>query len=145
LQLTENGEQKIGRVRNGYGWETAKVLAKNNPAAWLKDALIKELQTSGYKISNGGAIQLEGSLVHMDVDLFMKYKGSASFNIQIKKGDKILYADSFHGESSETAWFATAEEYGKAAEETLRDAFRKAMPKITSKLEMISEDIKCGK
>src|SRR3989344_3812489 len=42
LQLTENGEQKIGRVRNGYGWETAKVLAKNNPAAWLKDALIKE-------------------------------------------------------------------------------------------------------
>jgi hypothetical protein len=138
VQKNKQGKPKIGIVRNGYGWETAEVLANNSPAEWLREALGKELKNLGYEVVKDNSIVINGELTYLFTDISMAYQTNVSFKIAIERKGKRVYVDAFNGASRNEAWFATAQEYGKASTDALKNAMMSAMPKIKAELEKLA-------
>lgn len=140
VELDKKGRAKVGCVRNGYGWKTAKVLAKNNPGEWLRGAITQELENIGYKQVEQDAPRIEGTLSHLYVDLFMNLNTQVSLILRVEDEGKTVYVDAFNGSASPLAWFASGEEYKKAANQGLQNALRTAIPRLAHKLEELAEE-----
>ncbi len=140
LETDKKGRQIIGCVRNGYGWKTAKVLAKNDAAEWLRGAIGKELESNGYREVEGGTPVIEGKLNRLYTDIHTNYNAEITFSINIENDNRTVFTDSFYGNATPHAWFATAKEYGKASEEALQSALRKAIPKISLEIDKHSRE-----
>lgn len=135
LETDKKGRQIIGCVRNGYGWKTAKVLAKGKSEKWLRDAIEKELECNGYIRVETDAPIIEGTLNRFYTDLYINYDSDVSFSLRINDNSGTIFADSFYGNASPLAWFVTPSEYEKASREALQSALRKAIPKISLEID----------
>lgn len=64
---------RCGMVKNGYNMDTANVYCSADPARWLADLLVAELQATGFRVisasqTSAGAVQLEGRLLQFFVE-----------------------------------------------------------------------------
>ena len=135
----KKGKEIIGCVRNGYGWHTADVLAKNSVGEWAKNALITELKNDGYKIVNRDDTTIEGTVSSLFSDLMITYHTNMTLMLEIKKNGKSVYVDTFSAKENPLAWFATASEYGKACEKCLKQVLNQAVPRVEAEIEKLKE------
>jgi len=127
----QRGDQRIGVVKNAYGMETAKVIANNDVAEWISNAVVTELQQAGVKVTRGMGqrdpvkIVLNGTITRVFCDISMKLRADIIVTLQLIKGNQTLLNQTYTGQASITAWTASAKEYGKVFNLALQYLMRK--------------------
>jgi len=112
----------IGEVRNGWGMRTADVVAENDIANWLTNAVKTELEKAGYKVTlenqinpNVSNIALSGEIIHIYCMAMMTYEGEVSFFAQLQKDGKELLRKRYTGKGSAGLnWTAASSSYGSS-------------------------------
>ncbi len=115
----------VGHVLNTWGMKTAKVVAKNDVAAWVREALVDELRRAGFTVVEDSAnpLSVSGAIVNIDCESYFTYEGTASLSVQLKRNGTVLLDHVYTGEESEGLnWAATARSYAHVLESALRSA-----------------------
>lgn len=129
-------KDRVGTKKNGYGMEMAEIVATNDLAQTIADAISFELENEGFKIGTGGKV------VHVElVRLYNDFKigfwsGSAVadgvINVQVHDPAKhLIYTHSYEGGG-------VVEGVMVASGDNAREALIKAMADIVSK---VAQDI----
>lgn len=133
----------VGTVRNGFGMRTADVVPTNNVADWVTGAVATELRASGYTVAEGAggetndpdAVFVSGDVLNVFCDMYMSYTGQVSLLTKVSIGKRELLAKHYSGEGSAgLAMAATSESYSESLGLALRDALRKFVAELGTKL-----------
>lgn len=97
----------IGEVRNGYGMRTAVVVAENDPAEWVVDALAFELENRGFHVvkaghdeQDAGIPRISGELLTVYCTALFGYEGKTSFIARVEHNDRELLDRRYSGDGS---------------------------------------------
>ncbi len=120
----------VGHVRNGFGMKTAEVVADNDLAEVLNQAVRSELTRAGYTLlsaTDSAATQkvpaIGGSLVNLYCDAYMSYEGKASLHVRILRDGQEIFRKTYQGEGSVGMnWAATSASYGTSLSLAIQDA-----------------------
>lgn len=140
---TRSVKHRIGNVRNGFGMDTADVIAKNDVREWVIDALDWELKHAGYTVKHSAskgeigksATILNGQVNHIYCDVYFNYDGKAAVILKATHNGKDLINNMYTGSGSAGANFAaSAEAYGESLALALQDAVKKFIVDLNNKL-----------
>ena len=122
---------KVSNKINGYGMETAPIIAKNDVVDLLKKAIETELRNRGFELADGSVevlAELTKYYNHFSTGFWSGRSAAVVvMNVQVKKPDNsILYSKTITGEYSHTVQLAS----GKNAKICLDVALKDAMSKL---------------
>ncbi len=128
----------VGEIRNGMGFKTADVLAKDQSAgAWLASALAEELTVAGFVVnkvqdsaSSREAILISGSVSEVNFTMSISLKGTVRVSIQVAKHHVPVLNKQYVGEASLINWAATIRSQEAVLREALQDLLKQAVPEI---------------
>jgi len=129
----------VGTVRNGFGMETAKVVAEADVTEWVRDALAWELEAAGYTAVKGvdapaDEMALSGDVLRAYCDMYFSYDGQVVLRIDVRKHGQTVLDQSYSGRGSVgTAWAGTADSFSQSLSLALRDALRQFVADLTSR------------
>ncbi len=123
-------KDRVSCKKNGYGMEMAPIIAQNNAAQTVKNAIEAELKNRGFHLTEGSVLVLaELNKYYNDFKLgFWSGRAVAEvvMNVQVKKPDRsILYSKMIAGESSHTVQLASGKNAKIALDGALKDAISK--------------------
>jgi hypothetical protein len=129
------GLVEYGRVRNGYGMVTAKVLAQpgQDGGEWVAAALASELEKAGCKVSRGGSgasVTISGTLHEAFGDVYMTINTGVGVTITVKKGGATVLNKRYDGKNVKVAWAASSSEYQSGLKLALQDLMTQAIPDV---------------
>lgn len=134
---------RIGNVRNGFGMDTADVVAKNNVRNWVVDALEWELKNAGYSVSKSetsrdnikSAVMVSGEINQIYCDVYFNYDGKATVLLKAMQNGKNVVHNTYYGSGSAGANFAASSEaYGESLAKALQAAMNKFINELNMKL-----------
>lgn len=134
---------EVGCVRNGFGMKTAKVIADNDVADWITEAVIMELKNAGYSVvkvtsaeeAESGPV-LTGDVVKVYCDAFFSYAGEVMMSARIMDGEKEVLRKTYTGKGSAGAnWAAGSKAFGQSLSLALGNAITYLVADIDSALE----------
>jgi len=138
---------RVGSKKNGYGMETAEIIATNDVALVLSKALETELSARGFKIQPGSAkLDVELNKCLNDFKMGM-WSGSAIaelvINVQLKKADgTIAYTRLLSTEAQNTGIQLSSGENAKIA---LERAFQNSIRVLMEDKQFIDTLLTVGK
>jgi uncharacterized lipoprotein YajG len=123
-------KQTIGSVHNGFGMHTADVVAQNDVAAWVTNAIGTELEKAGFAVTRASAsdrsaldAQVSGEVLKVYCEAWTKYEAEVAFDVRVVKDGKEVLRKSFSGKNdSTTNWGASSKSYGQALAVALSNA-----------------------
>jgi len=123
-------KSRIGNVQNGYGMDTADVVAQNIVDEWINNALITELESAGYKIvsedkigNKNNLLVLSGEILRVYVTAYFSYTADVSLVAELELNDKVIHRGAYNGEGSVGMnWAMTEESAGESLSLALSDA-----------------------
>lgn len=130
-------KDRVSAKKNGYGMEMAEIIATNDLAQTVADAISFELENEGFKIGTGGKV-VNVELVRLYNDFKIGFwSGSAVadglVNVQVYDNKKqLIYSDSYEGGG-------VVENVMMATGDNAREALIKAMADIVSKVAQDSQ------
>lgn len=144
----ENGLLVVGTVNDGFGAHTANVLALNDPAQWIADALVLELQTAGYEVGRTDGTSTEGATrglevivrnVFVDQDTGMLTIGAIStldFDVRLMSGANEVetFTVRYNADFQERGLGGVGSLKAAALKEALELALAPIMPRILTAL-----------
>ena len=134
---------RIGNVRNGFGMDTADVVATNDVRNWVVNALEWELNNAGYSVTrseSGGddtksAVTISGEINEIYCDVFFTYDGKATVILKAMQHGKDIVNNTYIGSGSAgTNWAASSEGYGKSLAKALQVAMNKFINELNIQL-----------
>lgn len=119
----------VGTVRNGFGMRTAKVVADNDVAGWVTDAVGQELEQAGYRVTvvhvaenDSGPPVLSGDVLKVFGDAYLVYTGEVTFRAKVTRdGHEIHAAEYTSKKSGGLNATASADSYANALAAALAD------------------------
>lgn len=125
--------QKIGFVQNTYGMTTADVLAASDVAQWVREALVFELNQSGYSAALGDATQappdrlvITGQIVDVEAKAYVTYNSQIVLATDVRRGNASLSRRNYVGQGGGGVNVAATEAgYARSVSLALQDALRK--------------------
>jgi len=118
-----NDKRDVGGVRNTWGMKTAKVVAKNDVAQWVRQALVDELTQQGYTVSSAPAsLAVGGKVLEVYCDSYMTYEGKVLLAVELRRDGAVLLDKTYAGKGGGMNWAATSKGYAKALQEALATA-----------------------
>lgn len=129
-------KETVGGVRNGFGMRTASVVAENDVAQWVTEAVGKELQANGYTLENSSSavpvgvqpIQISGSVVNAYCDMYFHYNAYMTVDINAKRDGQVLLSKRYEKEGSEgVVWAATAQSFAESLSLSLSSLLKEFM------------------
>ena len=140
-------KDKVGVKKNGYGMEMAAIIAKEDVAITVKNAIEAELANRGFRLG-GGEISIVSELSKFYNDFKIGFwSGTAVaeviMNVQVKKADgSLVFSKLVTGEGrKEGLWVAS----GSNAKVALDSALRDAVDKLFSDAAFIDAMLKAAK
>jgi hypothetical protein len=123
-------KQTVGSVHNGFGMHTADVMAENDVAAWVTNAIGTELEKAGFAVTRVNAsdrnafdTQVSGEVLKVYCEAWTKYEAEVAFDVRVVKDGKELVKKSFSGRNdSTTNWGASSKSYGQSLAVALSNA-----------------------
>ena len=123
----------VGHVRNGFGMKTAEVVAQKDVPAWVREALVYELEAAGYRVQDGGdvpvgAATMSGDILRVYCDAYFTYDGEVTLRIETSKDGQALMNQTFTGTGSAgISWAATGDSYSQSLSLALRATLRQVL------------------
>jgi uncharacterized lipoprotein len=123
-------KDKVSCKKNGYGMEMARIIARNDAAQTVKNAIETELKNRGFNLTEGSvSVFAELTKYYNDFKLgFWSGRAVAELvmNVQVKKPDRsILYSRMIAGENGPTVQLASGKNAKIALDRALKDAISK--------------------
>ena len=123
---------RIGNVRDNFGFDTASILTEDNIAVWVHDAITIELDRLGYQVldqygdsSNKPADRLTASVQKVYCDIYMVYDGEVSLQATLERaGQEPVTAEYPAKVSSGLAWALSGRAIGESLAQALQTAIR---------------------
>ena len=134
---------RVGNVRNGFGMDTADVVATNNVRDWVVEALQWELNNAGYSVVKpadigkdvDSAVNVTGAIQTIYCDVYMTYDGDATVQLKaVQNGKEIVHNLYVGSGSAGMNWAATEESYSISLGLALQDAIGKFINELNSKV-----------
>lgn len=134
---------RIGNVRNGFGMDTADVVAKNDVRNWVDNALEWELKNAGYSVvrseSSGdnaeSAVMVSGEINQIYCDVYFTYDGKATVILKAMKNGEAVVNETYTGSGSAGMnWAATEDAYGESLANALQVVMKKFINELNIKL-----------
>lgn len=131
-------KDKVSSKKNGFGMETAPILARSDVAAAVADAIRQELRARGFGVAGRAAVvAADLSRFYCDFQLGMfsgTAKAEVAINLKVKSpSSRIFHAGSGSGESSHSIQLMN----GKNAGLALNNAFASAVSNLFSDKEFL--------
>ncbi len=133
-------KHRIGCMRNGFGMETADVVAENDPTVFATEALRYELKNAGWELVDLASADsshtpiVSGEIVLLRCDAYLVYEGETSFLIRVIRDDQKLYEKTVSGKGGgSTNWAGSAEAFGESvsqATEIALQSFMRELPAV---------------
>ena len=125
-------KDKVSCKKNGYGMEMAPIIARNDVAKTVKNAIETELKNRGFNLTEGSVLVFaELTKYYNDFKTgFWSGKAVAELvmSVQVKKPDRsILYSKMIAGENSHTVQLASGKNAKIALDGALKDALSKLL------------------
>jgi hypothetical protein len=128
----------IGTVRNALGMRTAAVLADNDVADWVTDAVKLELEGAGYQVTQTeatgalvGARVLSGDVLTVFGDAYFTYRGNVSFMARVTSGGNEIFAKHYSVQrGSGLSFSASGGGYANALSAALAEAIGELLADI---------------
>jgi hypothetical protein len=128
-------KENVGRVRNGWGLECAKIVTETNISEWVTSAMRTELNNLGYTVTNYDTKnRVEGSVVEVNVTSMMMYEGKVIVEVDLLQDNKEIFSRKYQGVEQTMNWASTAKSYGVTLEKSLGKAIAEAANDIDRKL-----------
>ena len=110
--------------------KTADVVAKNDVAEWVTDAIVEEFQHAGYQVTRGSSskestsgLVVSGEVLTVYCTALFSYEGDVSFTAIVMKDGKELIRKRYTGQGGAGVnWAATSSSYGYSLSEALERA-----------------------
>ncbi len=139
-------KDKVSCKKNSYGMEMAPIIARNDAAETVKNAIETELKNRGFILTEGSvSVFAELNKYYNDFKTgFWSGRAVAELvmNVQVKKQDRsILYSKMIAGENSHTVQMAS----GKNAKIVLDGALKDAISKLFDDPSFIDSIFKASK
>jgi len=139
-------KSRIGNVQNTYGMDTADIIAENDVAEWINNAIIMELEGAGYKVVKGGennntegVLVLRGEILIVYVTAYFSYGANVSLIAELELDKKIIMRESYNSRWSVGLNIAmTADSAGESLSLALADAVRQMVRGINAQLFLMS-------
>lgn len=147
-EVNAKGQLVVGTVRNGFNMKTADVIADQDPAEWISNALAEELKLAGYTVVPSDkpiiddapkAIELTVTRVFADQDTGLVTVGAIStlnYEIVVKSnGTKLLRLPvHYSGDVSDRSLIGNESLKSASLKEALERSLSEAMPKVLEAL-----------
>jgi len=139
-------KSRIGNVQNTYGMDTADIIAENDVAEWINNAIIMELEGAGYKVVKGGennntegVLVLRGEILIVYVTAYFSYGANVSLIAELELYKKIIMRESYNRRGSVGLNIAmTADSAGESLSLALADAVRQMVQGINAQMFLMS-------
>lgn len=130
-------KRAIGEVRNGWGMRTADVVAETDVAEWVTQAVMTELEKTGYKIAKVNtpttAPVLTGDILTVYCTALFSYEGEVSFFARVKKDGEEILARRYTGKGSAGLnWAATSSGYADSLTLALANAIHELVADLNT-------------
>ena len=134
---------RIGNVRNGFGMDTADVVATNDVHDWVVDALELELKNAGYSVvkseTNGddteSAVMVSGEINQIYCDVYFNYDGKAIVILKAQQNGKDIVNNTYTGSGSAGMnWAASSEAYNESLAKALQVVMEEFINELNMKL-----------
>ncbi len=133
---------RIGNVQNALGMDTADVIAENDVAEWINNAIIMELEGAGYKVIKGqennnteGILVLKGNIREVYVTAYFSYDAEVSLLVELELDNKVIMREFYNSMGSVGLnWAMTADSAGESLSLALADVIRKIVQGINAQL-----------
>ena len=137
LRDDRGDKRDIGGVRNTWGMKTAKVVAKNDVATWVKQALMDELKHHGYEVTTAASpLAVGGKILEVYCDSYLTFEGKVMLAIELRREGTALLDKTYTGKGGGSLMIAgTGKAYAKALQEALATALYDAVADINRALE----------
>jgi len=119
----------VGIVRNGLYMHTADVETQDDVAAWVREALKRELVRAGIAVVEdpAAAARLATVVTEVHSEAYMTYSGKVSLDLAIERQGGPPVRETIVGESGGSVnWASTGDSHADVLAEAVRDAARKA-------------------
>ncbi len=139
-------KSRIGNVQNTYGIDTADVVAENDVAEWINNAIIVELENAGYKVVKGEELDntnslpvLKGEILMVYVTAYFSYNAKVSLIAELELDNKVIMRKSYNSRGSVGLnWAMTSDSAGESLSLALADAVRQIVHDIDAQLFLMS-------
>ena len=119
---------RIGNVRDNFGFDTASILTEDNIAVWVHDAIAFELDRIGYQVSdhrgassNGSADRLTANVQRVYCDIYMVYDGEVTLQARLERGGQEPVTAEYPAKvSSGLAWALSGSATGESLAQALQ-------------------------
>jgi hypothetical protein len=146
LAFIDQRQQKdrVGEVRNGFGMHTADVLAANNVAEWVTNAVKLELEKAGFAVTIRNARSdapedavLSGEVIKVHCGAYFKYGGEVELAVRLEHRGRTLIQKNYLGKGSAgTNWTGTSKSYGVALSEALQNAIQNLVAELQREINL---------
>ncbi len=114
--------EHIGEVKNGLGMKTAWVLADNDVAGWVSDAVAKELAESGFQVTRAASATgsetapvLSGDVIRVYGIAYMTYEGEVSLSVRVASAGTPIHTKTYTShKSAGLSWTSSGGGYANA-------------------------------
>jgi hypothetical protein len=123
--------EKLGPVRNAYGWEMSAVTSKDDVPAWITSALVAEFEAAGVRVmpplppgASDDVTVLAVEVQKVQCDAYFEYGADVILGSRASYGNKSWTA-THHGQGGAGAnWTATEASFSLSLSRALRSAAR---------------------
>lgn len=135
-------KRAIGEVRNGWGMRTADVVAETDVAEWVTQAVMTELEKTGYKIAKVNTLStpttapvLTGDILTVYCTALFSYEGEVSFFARVRNDGEEILAKRYTGKGSAGLnWAATSSGYADSLTLALANAIHEFVADLNTVL-----------
>ena len=133
-------KQKIGFVQNTYGMTTADVLTANDVTQWVREALVLELNQSGYSATLGDAAQappdrlvITGQVTEVEAKAYVTYNSIIVLATDMRRANTTVARRQYTGIGGGGVNVAATEAgYARSVALALQDALRKLIADLNT-------------
>jgi len=123
---------RIGNVRDGFGFDTASILTEDNIAVWVYDAVSFELARLGYQVldqygasSNESANRLTANVRKVYCDIYMVYDGEVTLQATLERPNQEPVTTEYPAKvSSGLSWAGSGSATGESLAQALQTSIR---------------------
>lgn len=128
----------LGKVRNGYGMPTASVVANQDPALWVTEAIARTLASQGFTVrrvmfpSDAGNLPVvAGALNGASTRMYASMDANVSASVNVQHNGSTVARLACAGQGSKMAWTVSSDEYRQIFEAAIADFAANCGPQLT--------------
>ncbi len=126
---------EVGCVRNGWGMQTARVVADRSVPEWIHQNVCRALEQCGFRIvtspSDGTCeVTVLFTVDKAYCDCKMKYEAEVSLEAEVRVAEKTVSRRNYRGQASSMNWAATSAGYEKNLNDAMRSCLATMIPDL---------------